>query len=326
MGTGYIAHYHARAVKKSPNAELYAVCGRTRTSAKEFADQHSIEKYGNQVGLLTQDEDIDAILILTPNALHMPIAIQALESGKHVFLEKPAALNSQQTMEIQRISASKNLNVMVGHMWRFDEETRQLRNIIDSGILGQIVKTKGYGIHVNWGPSGWFTQQDLAGGGALIDMGVHAIDTVRYLLCDPIPLEVYAQLDTKYGDYDVDDVGVIFINWSCGTKSIVESGWWHPHSDGPEASTQVFGTKGYGNLFPTKYKIGDDDEMVILPKIEKSEHCDQSIYDSQMQQFITDIQEETISNPGIEEGLWVMKIVDAAYSSANTGKVVRLSE
>ena len=81
----------------------------------------------------------------------------------------------------------------LGHMWRFDTEVNYLKKAVESGRLGRIIKTKGYGIHENWGPSGWFTQKDLAGGGALADMGVHAIDTVRYILGDPKPQTVYAE-------------------------------------------------------------------------------------------------------------------------------------
>ena len=81
---------------------------------------------------------------------------------------------------------------MVAHCWRFHDDVRALRRRIEAGELGEIVKTRGYGVHAGWGPSGWFTDPQLAGGGALVDMGVHAIDTARYLLGDPRPARVCA--------------------------------------------------------------------------------------------------------------------------------------
>jgi predicted dehydrogenase len=215
---------------------------------------------------------------------------------------------------------------MVGHMWRFDSEVNFIKEVVNEGRLGKIIKTKGYGIHENWGPDGWFTQKELAGGGALADMGVHALDTVRYILNEPEAKEVYAKIGTYFGKYDVDDSGIIMITWDSGATSIIESGWWQPHMDGPEASTQIFGTEGYGNLFPTelKLKIADVAGEFKAPMPEKSEHCDQTIYDRQMVHFIECIRDRKTPHPGVREGMAVLKIVEAAYKSSETGDVVRM--
>ena len=76
-------------------------------------------------------------------------------------------------------------------------------------------------------------------------MGVHAIDTARYLLGDPDPQRVCATIGTRYGPYEVDDDGILLISWSNGTNSIVECGWWQPHLAGLEADTELYGTGGY---------------------------------------------------------------------------------
>ena len=106
------------------------------------------------------------------------------------------------------------------------------------------MKTRGYGVHAKWGPAGWFVDPALAGGGALADMGVHAIDTARFLLGDPEPARVAAVIGTRYSDYAVDDDAILLISWSNGTNSVVESGWWQPHLGGLEAETEVYGTGG----------------------------------------------------------------------------------
>ncbi len=130
-----------------------------------------------------------------------------------------------------------------------DEEVLWLKAQIDQ--IGPVIRTKGYGVHVNWGPGGWFTQNEFAGGGAMADMGIHALDTARFLLGDPLPVSVYAQIGTYHRDFDVDDTGVILVNWDNGVTSYIESGWWQPRSDGPEAGTQLYGTQGFASLFPT---------------------------------------------------------------------------
>ena len=79
-------------------------------------------------------------------------------------------------------------------------------------------------------------------------MGVHAIDTARFLLGEPSPAGVYAAIGTRYGDYDVDDDAILLIRWDNGTNSIVESGWWQPHVAGLEADTEMYGTGGYARV------------------------------------------------------------------------------
>jgi predicted dehydrogenase len=326
VGTGYIADYHVRGLLARPDVEITAVAAATKNSVELFAKRYNIN------GVLTPDaltlvdrDDIDAVIISTPNKFHAPYALAFLEGGKDVFLEKPMAMDAAEGQAIIRLAEKTGRLVMVGHMWRFDEEVNALRKQVLAGRLGEIVRTKGYGIHVNWGPEGWFTKKDLAGGGALIDMGVHAIDTVRYLLGDPDPVRVYAEITTRYGSYDVDDTAIVVITWNNGTVSVVESGWWHPHADGPEAATRLFGTKGYGSVFPTLVRDMQGKERDITPAgMRKTEHCDQSIYTKQMEHFVSCILERKMPSPGAEEGLTVMKIVEAAYRSAEDKTLVKL--
>ena len=326
IGAGYIADYHARGLQALANVEIAIVVDTQAEAAEKFAAKYSIKEVGSDAISLVQRDDIDAVVLGVPNKYHAPYAIEFLKNGMDVFLEKPMAMNSGEGKEIMAMANSTKQLVMVGHMWRFDEEVNHIKKVIDSGKLGKIIKTKGYGIHENWGPSGWFTQKELAGGGALADMGVHAIDTVRYILGDPKPLTVYAQIGTHYGNYDVDDSGIIMINWENGTTSIIESGWWQPHMDGPEAATRLFGTKGYASVFPTflKYEVEGEPKEFKVPMPVKSEHCDQVIYDRQMEHFIDCIRSRKQPSPGFKEGEVVLNIVDAAYLSSETNKVVTL--
>ena len=326
IGAGFIADYHARGLQSIPNVEIVAVVAKEMDEARSFALKYNIKDVFTDISNIINNDDINAVIIGTPNQLHAPFAIAFLRNGKDVFLEKPMAMNSEEGKQIIEAAKKCDQLVMVGHMWRFDTDTNYIKDFIDSGKLGKVFKTKGYGIHENWGPSGWFTKKEFAGGGALADMGVHAIDTVRYILGDPKPTKVYARIATHFGNYDVDDTGIIVITWDNGTESIIESGWWHPHMDGPEASTGLYGTKGYASLFPTflKMKSGETSQKIVPELPKREDHCDQVIYTRQMEHFIESVKTRQQPVPGLKEGQIILEIVDAAYKSSETGKVVNI--
>ncbi len=326
IGAGYIADYHARGLQSISGVEIVAVAALTFDSAHKFSQKYNIKLATDEALSLATNNEIDAVVISTPNKFHAPYAIEFLKNGKDVFLEKPMAMNAKEGKEIADVAETNSRLVMSGHMWRFDTDVNYVKGIIDSGKLGKIVKTKGYGIHENWGPAGWFAKKELAGGGALADMGVHAIDTVRYLLGDPKPLKVYAKIGTYYGGYDVDDTGIVMISWDNGTESIIESGWWQPHMDGPEAGTGLFGTEGYASVFPTFLKLKTAGVPSRLePKLPvRAEHCEQGMYTRQMEHFIDCIRTGKQPVPGLSEGQVILDIVDAAIKSSETGEVVNL--
>ena len=323
-GTGYINKIHARAARNC-GLELEAVVNHRAVSMAQFAADFGIPRQYKTVEAMLSDGDVDALVISTPNYLHAPQTIAALEAGVHVMVEKPMSMNAIEAEQICEAAEKSGKALMVAHCWRFDPEVRWLKE--HSGKLGRIIRTKGYGVHKHWGPSGWFTHSEFAGGGAMADMGIHALDTVRFLLDDPQPVSVYARIGTYYKDFDVDDTGVIIVNWENGVTSYIESGWWQPHSDGAEAATQLYGTQGFGQLFPTKLELPDAEKEKIEISdpgfaFPRESHMPQSLYDDQLAYFIECIRTGKTPVPGGTEGLVNMKVVDAAYESARTGKVV----
>jgi predicted dehydrogenase len=328
-GTGYISKIHAQAARSLDDVELMAVVNHQPESMAKFAETFGISRQYTSLEDLLNEGGIDAISINTPNYLHAAQTIAALSAGVPVMVEKPMAMNSQEAAAMLDASERSGALLMVAHCWRFDNEVRWMKEQIDSAKLGTILRTKGYGVHIHWGPAGWFTQAKYAGGGALADMGIHAIDTARFLLGDPKPANVYAKVATYYGSYDVDDTGMIIVNWDNGATSYIESGWWQPHSDGVEATTQLYGTHGFGQLFPTYLELPDPDTKQ-MERINsgfapvRDPHCPQSMYNAQMAYFVNCIRERHIPSPGGREGLINMQIVDAAYESSRTGKVVDL--
>ncbi len=303
FGCGWIQDFHARGVRACGH-DLVAVGNHREETARVFAERHDIPRVTTDWEALAADPAVDAVVVATPNALHAPQSIRALERGKHVLVEKPMATSVAECDAMIAAAEGSGASLMVAHCWRFHPDVQAMRARIDAGDLGEIVKTRGYGVHAGWGPSGWFAEKALAGGGALPDMGVHAIDTVRYLLGDPLPTRVCATIGTRYGTYDVDDDGILLISWAQGTNSIVESGWWHPHKEGLEAETEVYGTGGYARIFPREEPSED------------YEHCTQPMYTAQIGEFLGAIEEGRSPKPDGADGRVVMDVVEQAYASA----------
>lgn len=303
FGCGWIQDFHVRAVKAC-GGEVVVVANHREESARAFAERHNIPRVTTDWEALAGDPDVDAAVVATPNALHAPQAIALLEAGRHVLVEKPMATSVAECDAMIAASRASGARLMVAHCWRFHDDVRAMRARVEAGDLGEIVKTRGYGVHAGWGPSGWFTERALAGGGALPDMGVHAIDTARFVLGDPDLVRVCATVGSRYGDYDVDDDGILLISWANGTNSIVESGWWHAHAEGLEAETELYGTKGYARIFPREAPSED------------YEHCTQPMYTAQMREFLSAIAEGRQPRPSGEDGRVVMRVVEDAYASA----------
>lgn len=306
FGCGWIQDFHAKGVSSHPEGEVVAVANHREETARAFAERYGIARVTTDWQALAADPGVDVAIVATPNALHAPQTIALLRAGKHVLVEKPMAISVAECDVMIEAAREGEASLMVAHCWRFHEEVQALRGRIAAGELGEIVKTRGYGVHAGWGPSGWFTDPELAGGGALVDMGVHAIDTARFLLGDPAPERVCAVIGTRYagGRYSVDDDGVLLISWSNGTNSVVECGWWQPHLGGLEADTEVYGTNGYDRIWPAEAPSDD------------VEHGAQAMYSAQVGEFLDAVAEGRQPRPSGEDGRIVMQVVERAYDSA----------
>lgn len=318
VGCGFIAPYHLKGIRDSGKAECTTITSKSEKSRNGFASKYGVPRVFDSYEEMVSSEEVDAVVLCLPNVYHAEYAIRALESGLHVLVEKPMACSLAEAQQMKETAEKAGRVLMVGHMWRFDQEVLFVAAAVQSGKLGNIFKTKGYGIHVNWGPKGWFTEKSMACGGALVDMGIHAIDTVRFILGDPKPVQIYADVGTYIGDFDVDDTATLMIRWDNDAVSIVESGWWHPHMDGPEAATAIFGINGYAGLFPTVLEYSFNGRLgTFHPDFpERKEHCSQELYTRQIAEFIRAVEEGEDPNPGAAEGLTALAICEAAYTSA----------
>lgn len=325
FGSGWIQAFHARGVVAHGSGvvahgsgELVAVANHREPSARALAEHYGIARVTTDWETLAADPEIDAAIVATPNALHAEQTIALLRNGKHVMVEKPMAPTLAECDAMVEAARTSGASLMVAHCWRFHPDVIAMRDRVSGGELGEVVKTRGYGSHASWGPKGWFTDPVLAGGGALVDMGVHAIDTARFVLGDPSPVRVCAAVGTRYADgrYPVDDDDILLITWSNGTNSIVESGWWQPHVGGREADTEVYGTKGYARIWPpegpeppaeaeAEGEAEQDEDLAIQP-----------MYTAQVREFLDAIAEGRPPRPSGEDGRIVMEVVEQAYRSS----------
>ena len=333
VGIGGTGRVHSQMYGAHAGAELAAACALPEHEPEKFAKEMGIPKVYTDYRELAADKTIDAVSVCTPTALHCPMAKRLLEAGKHVLVEKPIAVNAGECEEMIAAAKRHNCKLQVGNMWRFHPAVEFVRSAVEQGTIGRVVKAKSYGVHVHWGPGRWFIKKELAGGGMLMDMGIHAINTMRCLMGDPGATTVWARIDTIYGEYDVDDFGVLTIEFDNGAVGIVETGMWHPHADGDEASTQLFGTAGYARVFPTevKYRIGRtwgtytpeivDDRGYPTP----IEHISMIMHERQIDHFVTCITEDTEPMTSAHVALEDMKIIDAAYASSQAGQQIRIA-
>ena len=305
LGCGWVADMHARAAVALGHP-VVGVANHRLESAERFAAEHGIERVTTDWQALVASPDVDVVVVCTPNALHAEQSIAALAAGKHVFCEKPMATSVADGEAMLAAAARHDRLLLVLHPWRHHDAVIAVRAAIAAGELGEIVRTHGYGVHADWGPGGWFTDPALAGGGALVDMGIHAIDTARFLLGEPEPRRVLASIGTIHGDYAVDDDGIVLIEWEGGARSVVESGWWQPHLGGYEADTEVYGRTGYRRIWAREQPPG-------------YVHCDVTLFTAQMRDAMGQVAAWRPGTRSPRHGLVALRVCELAYASAGEG-------
>ncbi len=306
LGYGFIADLHVRAAATLPDVRIVGVSGHRLDRAAAFAERHGVERVTTDWASLVAEPDVDLVVIGTPNSLHADQATHALDHAKHVLVEKPMATNLDDADRMIAAAERAERTLAVGHMWRHHPDVIALRDRVAAGEFGVVVRTHGWGVHANWGPSGWFTDPVLAGGGALIDMGIHAVDTARFLLSDPTPERVTASIGVgRYGEYDVDDDGIVVIDWSNAVRSSIEFGWWQPRLGGLEADTEVLGTGGVDRIW-----------TMPLPPPAGYVHCDVPMYATQLTDVVGACRSGGEPVASAEVGRTALAVVDAAYRSS----------
>lgn len=342
IGAGAIGQVHMREFSQHEDVAVVAVADAFRPLAEKAAQEHQIEKVYEQYQDLLQDDGIDAVVIGVPNKFHAPVAIEALKAGKHVYLEKPMGIDAASAKEIVRTQRSTGKLLMVGHQMRFEQLSLSVKEQVQSGALGSIHYAKAgwfrrKGIP-GWGS--WFTRKEEAGGGPLIDIGVHMLDLTLWLMGNPKPVSVYGTTFAEFGPkkrgignwgtpnwegyYDVEDLATALIKMEDGSTLSLEVSWAVHMNTSNQPFVHLMGSEGGASLDGNTGKLLTEkfnqplDVDIQLPKDEQSSRYRISRH------FIESIKEGKEPITSAMSGLTNNLILDAIYESSKTGHEVKL--
>ncbi len=322
-GLGEIGQIHLRAVRES-GAELAAVCELDRDLA--------IQSVGvevpvfSDVGELIEQTSPDLVDICLPHHLHVPVAVAALENGCDVLLEKPMAADLAGCDEILRVAGESGRRVGVSHNQVHFEPHRRLRQLIDSGELGEI-RAIYERLWMGGKYGGWREDSSQVGGGLLMDAGVHRIYMAEYL-GGPVRT-VTAVMDNPRSE----DAFVLTMEFESGALGVIQGGYHGPDGvfddrieiQASEGMAEVLGCEAFfeGDLG------GDLRLRTRINGVWKGDpvsgHWDESVVAS-VKAVLADLEAGRDSEVGLAEGRAAVAVVEAAYRSAESNRTIRMSE
>ncbi len=342
IGAGAIAVDHANGVKAYPDARVAAIADSSAERCRAMADKFQIPKIYTDLRKLIADPEIDAVIIGLPNYLHLPVSLAALSAGKHVLLEKPMALNYGEARRIAEAARKHKRVLMPAMNMRFNKKIQTIKALAKRGEFGEIYQAKAYWLRRSGCPKfgTWFSQQQLAGGGAILDIGVHALDAALYLLDNWRPLAVTGAVYSKFGPrglgegkwgksdigknrFDVDDAGIAFIRLAGGVTLTLEASWARHAEQDNKNGLELFGTEAGAEAFAAKvfrYGKNPGEYEVVEPQNIPLRHP----LASRQAHWLDVILGRDQRDVTMEQALVVQKILDAIYQSAKTGREVRL--
>jgi predicted dehydrogenase len=340
IGAGGIAeNAHVPAFRSCGDlVEIAAVASRTRERAERFAEVCAIPQvYDDYEAMLAQAE-LDAVVICTPNKFHAPAAIAALEAGVHVLCEKPPALTAAEALAMKEAAERAGKVLAYGFNYRFEPEVLTLKRFVEAGELGDIYAVRADALRRR-GIPGWgvFTDKDLQGGGPLIDIGVHMLDTALHLMGYPEPDLVLGSTYTKLGNrpgvglkgtwdwenYSVEDMARGMIRFQNGATLLLDTSFAANMEKNQIMNVSLMGDVGGADVFPLKIYQEKHDVLVDVTPVYLQR---QNPYELQAKDFVEAIlqgtQPTTLASP--REGLILQRIVEALYRSAESGEAVTL--
>jgi predicted dehydrogenase len=287
--------------------------------------------------MLRREQDIMAVDICTPNVLHAPNTIAALRAGKHVMVEKPMAMNVKEAQAMLTAAKKAKRRLIVGFQFRFDPRTKVIRDQIESGSFGKILYVRAQWLRrrgiPNWGV---FGQKKLQGGGPMIDIGVHVLETAHYMIGAPKPISVTGNTWAFHGNkpsavasqwpgwdyktYDVEDLAVGMVRFATGTMLTVETSF-VAHIEKDIWNIQVIGEHG-GAVWDNVQIFADHGGymMNMTPAfVPKTDY-----WDYKMRHFVEVCRDGRKNESPGEHGLMIQQILDGVYESAKKGRAISI--
>ncbi|MDF2924796.1 MAG: oxidoreductase [Paenibacillaceae bacterium] len=346
IGTGGIFKAaHMNAWLEHPEVEIAAVCDIREDRAREIAELTGAGKYYTDYLNMLAEADLDIVDICTPNLLHSEMAIAALNAGKHVLCEKPDAVSPVEAQKMADAAKANGRQLMVMRNNRFTPNSKFLKELAQSGQMGDI-----YTGRCGWirrrgipGKGGWFTTKELSGGGPLIDLGVHFIDLAMWIMGNPKPVAVSGATYTKFaeaevsdsvhsnfgdkqegGVFDVEDLATGFIRFENGATLQIEFSW-ASNIEEEVNFLELRGTKAGASLRLGELRIFSEAAGVltdIKPVTSGVKHA--QMHTENIRHFVDCLEGRAVPTIVPEQGVDMIKILSALYQSAALGKELRL--
>lgn len=324
MGLGSYANRVADAMKDSKRTKVAGVISGTPQKIKDWQQRFSIPdkncyNYEN-FDRIRDNKDIDAVYIITPNALHHPQTIRVANAGKHVICEKPMAINAQQAQEMVDACRKNGVKLLIGYRMHFEPKTLEVVRMRREGEFGKILFFQGLSGFRIGDPGQWRLTKDLAGGGALMDIGIYSVNGARYMVGEE-PVWVTAQetkTDPQKFKEGVDETITFQLGFPGGAIASCLSTYSMSNLD----RFFLNGEKGFAELQPaTGY--GPIKGRTHKGELTQPHITHQTLQMDAMAEIILDGKKAVVPVDG-EEGVKDMKILDAIYEAVRTGRKVEL--
>ncbi|HYK74303.1 MAG TPA: Gfo/Idh/MocA family oxidoreductase [Pseudoneobacillus sp.] len=312
------AHSYANCLVELDGVELYGIADENEERGRAVANQYNTKYFKDYSQLLS--ENIDAVIICTENAKHMEVAVAAAEAKKHILCEKPLATTVEDAWRIIEACKQHNVKLQTAFPVRYNAPVQRVKKMIENGDLGRIVALRGTNRGQN--PGGWFVDQEQSGGGAVLDHTVHVIDLMRWFMNSEVK-EVFAEIDTKFSDIDIDDCGLLMLEFENGVFASHDPSWSRCHSfpTWGDVTLEIIGTKGATRLdaFAQNLILYSDKQNKVSREFWGNNMDKGLVYD-----FVACIKEDREPSISGFDGLKAMEVALAAYESAKLKKPVTL--
>jgi predicted dehydrogenase len=355
VGLGWPGERHAEAIIASPLGTVYAACDLDAERLKSFADVFGPRRVFTRFDEMLLDPELAAVVISLPNSLHYPFSLKALRAGKHVLCEKPPTMNAEQMRTLHDEARNGGLIYYFGRQMRFSPAMQTAKRVIAERRLGEIYFAETMWVRSRGTPTGldgWFTDRSKAGGGAVIDLGVHAIDAAWYLMGTPQPRAISAQTYQKFPQlveskvFDVEDNAYGMIRFEnsatmlfkvCWAANLMEEIPPDPKRGRSLLSTTVYGPKGSlrvtdvfninASICPSPLALFEDKEGTLvksnLPVNDlRGDPLRAYEFAEQDKNFLRCVRGEESTVNSSSQAIQLMEILDAIYRSSQLGKEV----
>lgn len=243
LGCGFISRFHADAIHSLENAELIGAADVNIAFAETFAQTYGIKAYSDFADMLA-DAQIDAVCICTASGFHYENAMQALQAGKHVVIEKPMAFTEAEAMRLKTAAEENNRMLTVISQLRFSDDIHKVKALMEENAFGKLVLCDLYMKY--WRDPAYYTDSTwkgtlrFDGGGALMNQGIHGVDLLLYLAGNA--KVICAKNQTRFHDIEVEDASVAMLEFENGAMGVIEATTCS--NPGFPRRIEIIGTKG----------------------------------------------------------------------------------